>query len=131
MTIGFDGKVRVIVKANLGPVVTVTSTSVFDLGDMFVAGWTHDGVTLRLWINGVEEDSAAVGLAAPLTPASFAIGAGEPPTSFREGPSQGGFGASHGSRVGRVVLANRAFTQTEVEALYNEFATAYGLTPLP
>lgn len=108
---------------------TVTSVSTFGANDEFVVAYTHDGATLRLYINGVEEDSIACGDAASLASPSFQIAGGSPSFSDKEPPSAGGIFGSTGATIGRVVAANRSLTADEVLAFYNAIKAVH--TGLP
>jgi hypothetical protein len=104
---------------------TVDSSTTFGVDDEMCLCWTHDGVTLRLYVNGVEEDSIACSDATVGTPTFFYIAAGAAAVSPQEPPSNGGLFGSTGTIVGRVRLANRGWTPSEVAALYAEFKIQY------
>jgi hypothetical protein len=121
---GADGKLKLNIHAG-GSYKNVTSTSTFGVDDEFFVAWTHDGTTLRLWINGVEEDSIACGDAASTSSPFFQIAGGWPSFSDLEPPSNGGIFGSTGPVIGRVVASNRGLTATEMAALYAEFKAQY------
>lgn len=104
---------------------SIQSVSTFTQGDEFVCGWTHDGSTLRIYINGVDEGNVACSDSVSTTPAGFLFPGGLPPFSDREPPSSGGIFSSPGAIIGRVLAANYGFSGAEVASYYAEYQSQY------
>lgn len=98
--------------------VTVTSTTVVAASTEYMVGMTHDGVNLKLWVNGVVEDTeAATGSRAPDIPSRIIVGGGETPFAS-EVPIDD-------MLIGRAIFASKALTADEMATLYAEFKAQY------
>lgn len=101
-----------------GADVGVASSTVVAANGEYVVGMTHDGATLKLWVNGVMEDSAtATDSAAPDATRRIIVGGGEVPVAV-ELPIDD-------MLIGRAVFANRGLTDAEMASLYAEFQAQY------
>jgi hypothetical protein len=102
--------------------VDLASTTVIAPNGEYVVGLTHDGATLKLWVNGVVENSASAGSSAiPATGRYIIVGGGSKPFAVEHPLEPGG----HITWIGRVIAANRAFSASEMAATYAEFQAQY------
>lgn len=129
-TVGTDGKFRATIRttASASPGntdVTVVSTTVVAAGTGYCVGMTHDGSSVKLWVNGVVEDSeTALGDSVlATTPRYFIVGGGQKPFSSQE-PM-----ADITTGIGRVVAAPRGFTDAEMTILYAQYRAQYAGLP--
>jgi hypothetical protein len=123
VTVDSSGKFNATIRTTAGAVppntdVTVTSTTVAAADGEYFVGMTHDGVTLKLWVNGVVEDSASAGDSEPPPTGTYVIVGGGSAPFASEVPLDD-------MEIGRFIVANRGLTAGEMAVLYGEYQAQY------
>jgi hypothetical protein len=104
-----------------GTARTATGTTTIGNGTEHTVCFTHDGVNLKLYVDGVLEATTACGPALEGGTRDFILGGGKAPPSDRLTPDDATFS--------RTIVWTRGITAAEVAETHAEFKAVYGGLP--